>query len=135
MAYRRRLKNKKPPEGWELIEEVIEDFEGQMKEAVNEEHEGRRKNELAWKIHRIHWEKNRFIFDLMYQRKVMSKDLVRLQTSSLQLQQHVWLCNNIKSSQQCHCTEMVFAMCMLDMLLIQKPLCSATSDTTDICAV
>ena len=76
MAYRRRLKNKKPPEGWELIEEVIEDFEGQMKEAVNEEHEGRRKNELAWKIHRIHWEKNRFIFDLMYQRKVMSKELV-----------------------------------------------------------
>jgi len=50
MAYRRRLKNKKPPEGWELIEEVIEDFEGQMKEAVNEEHEGRRKNELAWKM-------------------------------------------------------------------------------------
>lgn len=27
MAMRRRLKNKKPPEGWELIEEVIEDFE------------------------------------------------------------------------------------------------------------
>ena len=76
MAYRRKLKNKKPPEGWELIEEVIEEFEGQMKEAVNEEHEGRRKNELAWKIHRIHWEKNRFIFDLMYQRKVMSKELV-----------------------------------------------------------
>jgi len=154
MAYRRRLKNKKPPEGWELIEEVVEDFElqvgqgsmhilhhattigcfvscarvcsrscmcrrllcfvvrrlashrcvrchqhllgpaallrsralipdpkpkpsqpfrsgaEQMKEAVNEEHEGRRKNELTWKINRIHWEKNRFIYDLMYQRKV-----------------------------------------------------------------
>ena len=121
MAYRRRLKNKKPPEGWELIEEVIEDFEGQMKEAVNEEHEGRRKNELAWKIHRIHWEKNRFIFDLMYQRKVMSKDLVRLQTFALQLHQHVWLC------QHCHCIEVVFAMCMLDMLLICKHLCSANN--------
>ena len=24
MAYRRRLKNKKAPEGWELIEEVVE---------------------------------------------------------------------------------------------------------------
>ncbi len=83
MAYRRRLKNKKPPEGWELIEEVIEDFEGQMKEAVNEEHEGRRKNELAWKIHRIHWEKNRFIFDLMYQRKVMSKELVSVHELTL----------------------------------------------------
>eukprot|EP00983_Pelagomonas_calceolata_P114477 1160098-Pelagomonas_calceolata.AAC.4 len=47
-----------------------------MKEAVNEEHEGKRKNELTWKIHRLHWEKNRFIFDLMYQRKVMSRELV-----------------------------------------------------------
>ena len=25
------MKNKKMPEGWELIEEVIEDFEAQMK--------------------------------------------------------------------------------------------------------
>ena len=30
MAYRHKLKNKKPPEGWELIEEVIEDFETQV---------------------------------------------------------------------------------------------------------
>ncbi|GIL45603.1 hypothetical protein Vafri_2792 [Volvox africanus] len=73
MSLRRKLK--KPPEGWELIEEVIEDFEQQLKEAVNEEHEGKRKTELTWKIHRLHWEKNRFIYDLMYQRKVMSKEL------------------------------------------------------------
>lgn len=49
----------------------------QMKEAVNEEHEGKRKNELTWKIHRIHWEKNRFIFDLKYVRKAISQELVR----------------------------------------------------------
>lgn len=30
-ALRRKLKGKKPPEGWELIEEVMEDFEQQMK--------------------------------------------------------------------------------------------------------
>lgn len=77
MAFRRRLKNKRPPGGWELIEDVIEDFENQMKEAVNEEHEGKRRTELNFKIHRIHWEKNRFIYDLMYQRKVMSKELVQ----------------------------------------------------------
>ncbi|GLC34604.1 hypothetical protein PLESTB_001243400 [Pleodorina starrii] len=75
MSLRRKLKGKKPPEGWELIEEVIEDFEQQLKEAVNEEHEGKRKTELTWKIHRLHWEKNRFIYDLMYQRKVMAKEL------------------------------------------------------------
>lgn len=74
-SVRRRLKNKQPPEGWELIEEVIEDFEQQMKEAVNEDHEGKRKNELTWRINRIHWEKNRFIYDLMYVRKVMSREL------------------------------------------------------------
>ena len=102
MAYKRRLKNRKPPDGWERIEEVIEDFESQastgdlaagnwpselavlsaqpwaqMKEAVNEEHEGKRKNELTWKIHRIHWEKNRFIYDLKYVRKAISQELVR----------------------------------------------------------
>ena len=63
-------------QGWTLIEEVILDFESQMKEAVNEEHEGKRKCELNWKVHRIHWEKNRFIYDLMYVRKVMSRELV-----------------------------------------------------------
>lgn len=47
-----------------------------MKEAVNEEHDGKRKAECTWKIHRIHWEKNRFIYDLMYVRKVMSRELV-----------------------------------------------------------
>ncbi len=61
----------------EFLAQVIEDFELQMKEAVNEEHDGKRKAELPWKIHRLHWEKNRFIYDLMYQRKVMSRELVR----------------------------------------------------------
>lgn len=73
---KRKLKNKRPPEGWELIEEVIEDFEQQLKDAVNEDHDGKRVSELTWKIHRLHWEKNRFIYDLMYKRKVMSKELV-----------------------------------------------------------
>jgi hypothetical protein len=76
MSFRRRLKNKRVPAGFDQIEEVIEDFENQMKEAVNEEHDGLRKNQSSWKIHRLHWEKNRFIYDLMYKRKVMSRELV-----------------------------------------------------------
>jgi hypothetical protein len=59
-----------------MIEEVVEDFEQQLKDAVAEENEGKRKCEASWKIHRIHWEKNRFIYDLMYVRKVMSRELV-----------------------------------------------------------
>ena len=75
MSFRRRLKNKKPPAGWDLIESSIEDFEQQMRDAVGEEHEGKRKNELTWRIHRIHWEKNRFIFDLRYKKNVLSDEL------------------------------------------------------------
>ena len=56
-----------------------------MKEAVNEEHEGKRKCELTWKVHRIHWEKNRFVYDLMYKRKVMSRELVSASTVSAHL--------------------------------------------------
>uniref|UniRef100_A0A7S0V5F3 G10 protein n=1 Tax=Polytomella parva TaxID=51329 RepID=A0A7S0V5F3_9CHLO len=75
MSLRRKLKGKKPPEGWDLIEKAIEDFELKLKDAVNEEHEGKRKTELNWKIHRLHWEKNRYIYDLMFVRKAMSKEL------------------------------------------------------------
>lgn len=77
MSFRRRLRGKKLPAGWDKIEDVIEDFEAQMKDAVNEDHAGKRRAELPWKVHRVHWEKNRFVFDLMYQRKVMSRELVR----------------------------------------------------------
>ncbi|CAG9466840.1 unnamed protein product [Pedinophyceae sp. YPF-701] len=75
MSWRARIKGKKAPKGWELIEDALYEFEAQLKEAVNEDHAGKRRAELSWKIHRIHWEKNRFIFDLMYRRKVMSKEL------------------------------------------------------------
>jgi bud site selection protein 31 len=69
------MKGKRPPEGWDLIESSIEDFESQMRDAVAEEHEGKRKNELTWRIHRVHWEKNRFLFDLRYKRKALSQEL------------------------------------------------------------
>ena len=73
----RRLKGRAPPEGWELLESTIEDFEAQMRDAVAEDHDGKRKNETTWRIHRIHFEKNRFVYDLMYKQKALSKDLVR----------------------------------------------------------
>ena len=30
---------------------------------------------LALQVHRVHWEKNRFIYDLMYKQKVMQREL------------------------------------------------------------
>jgi len=77
MAFMRRLKGRAPPDGWELLESTIEDYERQMRDAVAEDHEGKRKNETSWRIHRVHFEKNRFIYDLMYKRKALSRELVR----------------------------------------------------------
>ena len=61
MSFRRRLKGKQPPDGWDLIEDTIEDFEAQMRDAVSEEHEGKRKNELTWRIHQFMGEESFYI--------------------------------------------------------------------------
>ena len=53
-AMKRRLAGHRPPydSGWEAIESSIEDFEQQMRDAVDEEEAGKRKNELNWKVRR-----------------------------------------------------------------------------------
>merc|ERR1712194_385257 len=75
MSYRLKVLQKKPPPGWDLVEPGIEQFERQMKEAVEEPHEGKRKAECTWKIHKIHWERNRFIYNLHFVDKKISKAL------------------------------------------------------------
>jgi hypothetical protein len=85
MAFMRRLKGRTPPEGWDAIEASVEEFETQMRDAVAEDHEGKRKNETAWRIHRVHFEKNRFFHDLMYKQKAMSRELVRRATKAPRL--------------------------------------------------
>jgi len=73
---RRKLRTKgRVPDGFDRIEDVLNDFEHQLRDAVNEEHEGKRRAETTWKVHRLHWEKNRFLHDLMYVKKAMSREL------------------------------------------------------------
>lgn len=42
---------------------------------MNETHEGKRKNESTWDITRIHWERNRFIYELFYKKKAIGRPL------------------------------------------------------------
>lgn len=53
------FKNKKIPEGWDLIEETVEDFKKKMRDAELEPHEGKRKCESLWPIFRIHHQRSR----------------------------------------------------------------------------
>ena len=70
----RRLR-KPPPEGWDLIKPTLEDLENKMREAETTTHEGKRKVESLWPIFKIHYQRNRFIYDLYYKRNSISKEL------------------------------------------------------------
>ena len=70
-----KSQRKRIPEGWDLVEPTLMEFEERMRDAVNESHEGKRKTEATWGITRIHWEKNRFIYELYYKKKAISKQL------------------------------------------------------------
>mmetsp|Transcript_11556 Transcript_11556/g.26880 ORF Transcript_11556/g.26880 Transcript_11556/m.26880 type:complete len:279 (-) Transcript_11556:71-907(-) len=71
----RTFTTKKPPEGWEEVQPQLEDFQAQMRDAVNEPHEGKRRNEANWKINRIHYERSRYIYELFYKKKAISREL------------------------------------------------------------
>ncbi|PKU84581.1 Protein BUD31 like 2 [Dendrobium catenatum] len=65
----------KYPEGWELIEPTFRELEGKMREAENDPHDGKRKCEALWPIFKIAHQKSRYVYDLYYRRKEISKDL------------------------------------------------------------
>jgi len=75
MSYRLKILRKKPPAGWDLLEDHFEESERKMKEAVEEPHEGKRKAECTWMIHKLHWERNRFIFQMYFQEKKIDKKM------------------------------------------------------------
>mmetsp|Transcript_114451 Transcript_114451/g.356431 ORF Transcript_114451/g.356431 Transcript_114451/m.356431 type:complete len:269 (+) Transcript_114451:63-869(+) len=71
----RTLNTKKPPDGWDDVAPQLEEFQSQMRDAVNEPHEGKRRNEATWPITKIHYERSRYIYELYYKKKAISKEL------------------------------------------------------------
>ncbi|KAH9753501.1 protein BUD31 [Citrus sinensis] len=73
----------KIPEGWELIEPTLRELQAKMREGCslhtqqteNDPHDGKRKCETLWPIFKIAHQKSRYIFDLYYRRKEISKEL------------------------------------------------------------
>mmetsp|Transcript_107526 Transcript_107526/g.302661 ORF Transcript_107526/g.302661 Transcript_107526/m.302661 type:complete len:455 (+) Transcript_107526:82-1446(+) len=71
----RTLNTKKPPEGWDDVLPQLEEFQAQMRDAVNEPHEGKRRNEATWPITKIHYERSRYVYELFYKKKAISREL------------------------------------------------------------
>ncbi|KAJ8502494.1 hypothetical protein ONZ45_g11701 [Pleurotus djamor] len=68
-------RTKRPPEGYEEIESVLDDYAKKMRDAENESHEGKRKSESLWPIMRISHTRSRYIYELYYKREAISKEL------------------------------------------------------------
>jgi bud site selection protein 31 len=64
-----RTKNNPPPDGWELIESTLNDFDHRMRDAEMESDLGKRKVETVWPIFRIHHQRSRYIYEMYSQRK------------------------------------------------------------------
>lgn len=46
-----------------------------MRDAENESHEGKRKTESLWPIMRLNHQQSRYVYELYYVRKAISKEL------------------------------------------------------------
>ena len=71
----RTTRTKAPPEGYEDIEEILEDYAKKMRDAENESHEGKRKAESLWPIMRISHARSRYVYELYYKREAISREL------------------------------------------------------------
>ncbi len=71
----RTVNTKKPPQGWDEIEPTLIELSQRMKEAENDPHEGKRKPEAIWPILRIHHQRSRYLYELYYMKKQISRTL------------------------------------------------------------
>ena len=69
------LRTKKKPEGWDRIEGPLIEFQTRMRDLENAPIEGKRKPEVLWPIFRLHHQQSRYIYDLFYKKKEISRDL------------------------------------------------------------
>ena len=69
------LRTKKKPAGWDTIETPLMEFQKRMRDAENAPCEGKRKPEMIWPIFRLHHQQSKYIFDLFYKKKEITRDL------------------------------------------------------------
>lgn len=71
----RFARRERPPAGFEVIEPTLSALEAELREKVNEPHEGLRKGESLWPIHQINWQRSRYVYDLYHIYKEISKEV------------------------------------------------------------
>jgi bud site selection protein 31 len=70
-----KWKRKKPPAGFEVVEGVLEALENELRDRVKETDAKLRKTQAMWPVHQINWQKSRYIYDMYYTHKRISREV------------------------------------------------------------
>jgi len=66
-------KRKNPPAGFDYVEPILEALENELRDKVKESNLNKRKTESVWPVHQINWQKSRYIYDMYYTHKKISR--------------------------------------------------------------
>ncbi|ODV61275.1 U2 snRNP complex subunit BUD31 [Ascoidea rubescens DSM 1968] len=72
----RTSRTRKPPSGFEDLEPQLKEFEDELKEIqLTKLKKSVNKNEPLWEIFKIYHKRSRYIYDLYYNRQIISREL------------------------------------------------------------
>lgn len=75
MSWKIKMKARKAPSGMEKLIPFLNEHENELREALNQPPEDKRRNEITWPIYKLHYQKNRHIYTL-FRDKEISKQLL-----------------------------------------------------------
>lgn len=74
---------------------------------MNEQHEGKRKNEALWPVFQITWQRSRYVYDMHYVYKAITKDVLEYCIRSVSAE-GAWLLFQYEAhSGMSHCSSMI----------------------------
>ena len=63
------------PAGYDYLEQTLNALDDELRQAINSTHHGKAKRESLWPIHQINYQRSRYIYDMYYKYKKISKEL------------------------------------------------------------
>jgi len=63
------------PEGWDKVSDTLDEIQSRMREIEQSDSVGKRKDEVMWPIFRLHHQRSRYLYDMYYKKKEISKDV------------------------------------------------------------
>lgn len=70
-----RTRRTRVPEGFDLVETKLREFERKMREAESDSVENKRSEENLWEILKINHQRSRYIYQMYYKSKKISKEV------------------------------------------------------------